>query len=469
MNQQKDHADSTSIFSDHPVRNEERRKVIGTVGRTIAALAAATAVDLPANAGASPLGGHHVAVEPPVVLRKQRLDTLAQQFYGVFNEGGILPAYSPGDHAARYDVELRRITTFTRIPETGERVKVSGLLATPSGLRGPLPVVSWQHGTILSFDQVPSNLMRLADTGYTLQDNVDSLETLFNLHRLAAQGYAVIAADYLGKGPYRDGRGEAYAVRAASVQCCHDVLDTGMSMLKALGIRASALLLNGWSQGAINTQWLGLALHRRGIRVDAAAAQSPFNNLPDSLRYWCGNLKFAPSDAKPYPALPAWLTPCLVVLLGSYRTYYKLPDLFDTAIRPQHRAFAEAYWRDYTLDAQMQRAMPPASEFLVEGFFERFTAQSNTSMLAHLSQNTTTYTRFDFPITFYYGSADEAVPPQLVQMAVAGGGPRIQGVQVQGASHRATFLSSLYGGGDAMGHAKTVPEWFDSVRGSRRA
>lgn len=468
MSQQEDHADNVSAFSDHPGHNEARRKVIGTVGRTIAVLAAATAADLSGNAGASTLGGQHVAVGQPVVLSKERLDTLAQQFYKVFNEGGVLPSYSQGDHAARYDVELRRITTFTRIPETGERVKVSGLLATPSGLRGPLPVVSWQHGTIFSFDQVPSNLMRLSDPHYALQDNVDSLETLFNLHRLAAQGYVVIAADYLGKGPYRDGRAEAYAVRAATVQCCHDVLDAGMSMLKPLGIRATTLLLNGWSQGAINTQWLGLELHRRGIRVDAAAAESPFNNLPDSLRYWGGNLKFASSGAKPYPAVPAWMTPCLVILLGSYRTYYKLPDLFDTAIRSQHRAFAETFWHDYVLTAQIQHDMPTASEFFVEGFFERFTAQNNTSFLSHLAHGSTIYTQFEFPVTFYYGAADEALPPQLVQMALAAGGPRIQGVEVQGASHRGTFLSSLYGGGNAMGNAKTVLEWFDSVHKSKR-
>lgn len=436
------------------------------MGRVMAAFAAATIAELPGEADAGVLGGRNIPAGQAVVLSKERLDALAQQFYGVFNEGETLPAYSPENFAARYDVELRRITTYTRVPETGERVKVSGLLATPVGLRGSLPVVSWQHGTILSFDQTPSNLMRLADPDYTLQDNVDSLETLFNLHRLAARGYALIAADYLGKGPYRDGRGEAYAVRAATAQCCIDVLDAGISMLKPLGIRASSLLLNGWSQGALNTQWLGLELHRRGIRVDAAAAESPFNDLPDSLRYWCGNLKFASAEAKPYSALPAWLTPCLVILLGSYRSHYKLPDLFDTAIRAQHRAFAEAYWQSYTLNAPQQHDMPTASEFLVEGFFERFTAQSNTAFLSHLAHNSTTYTQYAFPLTFYYGTADEALPPQLVQMAVAGGGPRIQSVQVQGASHRATFLSSLYGGGDAMGRAKTVPEWFDSTHQS---
>lgn len=96
----------------------------------------------------------------PVLVSKERLNALATKFYSVFNEHNILGPISADKHSARYDVELRRITAFTRVPETGERVKVSGLLAIPVGRKGPLAVVSWQHGTILSFDQVPSNLTR---------------------------------------------------------------------------------------------------------------------------------------------------------------------------------------------------------------------------------------------------------------------------------------------------------------------
>ncbi|WP_199752162.1 twin-arginine translocation signal domain-containing protein [Bradyrhizobium sp. RP6] len=136
-----------------------------------------------------------------VRISKERLNTLAAKFYAVFNEGSILPTSFADKHAARHNVELRRIVTSTRIPETGERVKVSGLLAVPAGARGALPVLSWQHGTILSFDQVPSNLLRLADQTYELRDNVDSIETLFNIQRFAGNGYAVVAADYVGKGP----------------------------------------------------------------------------------------------------------------------------------------------------------------------------------------------------------------------------------------------------------------------------
>jgi len=234
------------------------------------------ALALPAQKSRANLGG-------PVRVSKERLNALATKFYSVFNERNILAPISVEKHSARFDVELRRITTFTRVPETGERVKISGLLAVPAGKHGSLPVISWQHGTILSFDQVPSNLTRLEAESYELHDNVDSIETLFNIQRFAGNGYAVIAADYLGKGPYRNGRGEAYAVKDATVQCCLDILKAGLLELGKLGLRKSTLFLNGWSQGALNTQWLKQEMQRRRIKVAASATQSPFNNLPEAF------------------------------------------------------------------------------------------------------------------------------------------------------------------------------------------
>jgi len=413
---------------------------------------------------ASPARTSPAEASRPVRLSKERLDALAAKFHPVFNEDNVLGPFSAAGHAARHDVELRRLTASTRVPETGEQVEVSGLLAVPAGSHGPLPVVSWQHGTILSFDQVPSNLTRLEAESYELRDNVDSLETLFNIQRFAGNGYAVIAADYLGKGPDRDGRGEAYAVKDATVQCCLDVLQAGVRELEKSGLRPSALFLNGWSQGALNTQWLKQDLQRRDIKVAATAAQSPFNDLPNTFHYWSSPHSFIPSTEKSYPLPPAWIVPCLVVLLGSYRRYYGLADLFTTAIKPQYRAFAETYWSDYRLDAEVAKTMPPAADFLTDGFFERFTHDTNSKLLRRLADNSTTFWDYDSPIRFYYGLADEALYPGLVKMALASGGHDMQGVAVKGASHRGTFLASLYGDGSVLDGKSTVLDWFNSLR-----
>jgi hypothetical protein len=414
------------------------------------------------QASASPVQTAQADAGPPIRIARTRLDALAARFYPVFNEGNVLGAFSAERHGARYDVELRAFTTRSRLPQTGEPVEVSGLLAVPAGREGPVPVVSWQHGTILSFDQVPSNLTKLAAESYELRDSVDSLETLFNVQRFAGNGYAVIAADYLGKGPHRNGRDEAYAVKDVTVQVCLDVLQAGVYELERSGRRPSNLFLNGWSQGALNTQWLKQELQRRSIAVAATAAQSPFNDLPDTFHYWSSPQSFAPSTTVSYPPPPAWIVPCLVVLLGSYRRYYGLADLFETAIRPQYRAFAEKYWSDYSLDPQTAKTIPSAADFLIDGLFERFTHDTNSRLLRRLAANSTTFWDYDSPIRLYYGLADEALPPSLVSMALASGGRDMTGVPVKGASHRATFLASLYGDGANLNGQSTVLDWFNS-------
>lgn len=421
----------------------------------VAAAAAGTILPLRAQAPSGLPG--------PVRVTRERLDALVAKFFPAFNEGEILGPLSAGRHPARHDVELRRITTVTHIPETGEPVEVSGLLALPVGAGGRLPVVSWQHGTILSFDQVPSNLMRLGSDSYELRDEVDSIETLFNVQRFAGNGYAVIAADYLGKGPLRNGRDEAYIVKEATVRCCLDVLQAGLDELERAGRRPASLFLNGWSQGALNTQWLEQALRRRGTRVAATAAQSPFNDLPGTFRYWTAPNEYGPTTAD-YPRPPAWIVPCMILLLGSYRRYYGLGDLFETAIKPPYRAFAEKYWSDYRLDAEIAKAMPPAADLLTDGFFDRFTHDTNSALLRRLAANSTTFDDRGSPIRFYYGLADEALYPGLVTMALASGGRDMAGVPVKGASHRATFLASLYGDGTVLDGKSTVLDWFNSLR-----
>lgn len=433
----------------------DRRGFLGLVGAGLGWWSSGASAAPIAQPVASSLG-------PMVHLKRERLDALAAQFFPAFNHGNVVDPFSAERHRARYDVELRTLATFTRVPETGQRVEVTGLLAVPAGVKGRIPVVSWHHGTILSFDQVPSRLTQLGDPSYSVSDERDSLETLFNLHRLAGQGFAVIAADYLGKGPLRDARAEAYAVRDATVATCSDVLDAGLGGLRKMGLTPSALFLNGWSQGGANTQWMHQALRRRGVSVTASAAQSPFNNLVESLRFWTDQLPVA--DKVGYPAVPAWASLCLIILLGSYREYYRLPDLFRTAIKPQYREFAEKYWRTYRVDAEdLRKAPASAAELLVDGFLDRFTALPNSQFLAHAGANASFAYTYDRPFRFYYGLADEALHPSMMAVALATAGPMADAVAVPRASHRATFLASLYGEGPVTNGFSNVPDWFRSL------
>jgi len=452
----------SSDLSDQPddtaIEQPARRKVLGLLGAGLLSSGVASAqsvVSLP------PALAPSATVGKPILLARQRLDALAGEFFPAFNHGGILPAFSGELHGARYDVELRALSTYTTVPETGERVEVTGLLAVPAGAKGRIPVVSWHHGTILSFDQVPSNLLRLADPSYRVSDAGDSLETLFNLQRLAGQGFAVIGADYLGKGALRNGRGEAFAVRDATVETCCDMLDVGTTGLHQMGLQSSALFLNGWSQGGLNTQWVHQALRRRGVKIAASAAQSPFNNLAEALRYWTGQLPI--TDASTYPAVPNWASLCIILVLGSYREYYRLPTLFQTAIKPKYQQLAETYWQRYALSKDDIATAPTSVvDLLVDGFLDRFTAAPNSHFLEQVGRNCSTFHTYDSPFRFYYGLADEALHPSMMHLALATAGPHSDSVAVPGASHRGTFLASLYGEGDIVARRGNVPTWFRS-------
>ncbi|UZE49002.1 lipase family protein [Rhodopseudomonas sp. P2A-2r] len=384
-----------------------------------------------------------------------------RQGLSLFNKPTVLPSFDAQKDGARFDVDLHRIVTHTVVPETGERLKISGLLAVPAGIKGELPLVSWQHGTILSFDQVPSNLTRLADPAYELTDAADSLETLFDVQRFAGRGYAVIAADYVGKGPFRDGRGEGYAVKGVSVSTCIDILAAGQDAMRSLGHRSSKLFLHGWSQGALNTQWLHQALRAKSRPIAATAVASPFNDLNEAWSFWAGFQTFAlPRGVTSYPALPNWISLCMIVALGSYELQYKLTGLLRSAVRPEFQDMALNYWKDYQTDFDPNKAFPAGSDLLVPEFFDHATDDRNSAFLRHLAANRASYWNYDAPIRFHYGLADEAIHPAMVFRALAAGGRFASGVPVAGGSHRATFLAGLYGDASTLRGSDNLLKWF---------
>lgn len=404
----------------------DRRAVLAGLGAALAGAAAVRAVEATAY-----------SLEAETVVSAARLDAAVAEAFPLFNAGPALADFDAATQGAANAVKLIRIVTSITVPETGEVLDVTGLLALPANAEGPLPVVSWQHGTILSFDQVPSNLTRLADPDYVLSDDADSLETLFNIQRFAANGFAVIAADYVGKGPLRNGRGEGYVVKDVTVETCRAMLHAGLDALSSLGVTPTKLFLHGWSQGALNTQWLHQALRADGVDIAGTAVASPFNDLTQAFRYWSGRDSFAlPDGVETYPEMPAWVSLCMIVVLGSYELHYGLDGLIESAVRPEYRDMARNYWGDYALDFAPDAPFPTGADLLVDGFWDGFTDERNSAFLRHLAQNIASYWDYDRPIRFVFGLADEAIHPEMVARALSAGGENAIPVSVAGASHR---------------------------------
>lgn len=448
----------------------QRRSFLRHIGIGAATLATVSTTVRASDITASPKnsGSFNKASEPlldnKVVITKARLNELAALQHAIFNENNILKKFDATKQGAKYDVELHRITTYTTLPGSGQKAKVSGLLAIPVGVKGPLPVVSWQHGTILSYEQVPSNLTKVSDPNYVMQENVDSAETLLNVQRLAGNGYAIIAADYIGKGPYRDGRSEAYAVKDTTVQTCIDILDAGLTGLQQLGHQSSALFLNGWSQGALNTQWLTQELQSRGKKITATSVESPFNDLNESFQFWAGVETFPSTNSTPYPPMPDWISLCMIIALGSHQDRYGLKDLLRNAVKPEYQNLAVKYWSDYKMDFDKSKPFPSGSNLLIDGFFEKYTNDTNSTFLQLIANNRVTYWEYTSPIRFYYGLADQAIHPVMAKRPLPAGGKFTKGIPVKDGSHRGTFLASLYGEGSEIDNSSNLLDWYNTLK-----
>ena len=150
---------------------------------------------------------------------------------------------------------------YKTIDALGESQTIaSGALMVPTGIAGPFPMSSYQHGTIVRKDDVPS---------------MGSGETLIGV-LFSSTGFVTVMPDYLGLGespglhPYVHSKSEA----TASV----DMLRASKAVLDEIGVADNdQLFLFGYSQGGHATMALLQeieARHADEFNITAAAPMS---------------------------------------------------------------------------------------------------------------------------------------------------------------------------------------------------
>jgi dienelactone hydrolase len=197
----------------------------------------ATRVTLPLGTG---LGSqfYRVLAVPPTergkLLSTSSLGSLSTLQVNFLLQLGGIPV------AAQYGVEVVKIG-YETVDPWGGRTLATGVLAVPQGAPGLLPIVSYQHGTVMATNDVPSAdlAQRIPGIGF------------------ASQGYAAVLPDFLGLGdspgfhPYHHARSEATAAV--------DLLRAARAWCATAGVALGAeLFLCGYSQGGHAT----MALHR---------------------------------------------------------------------------------------------------------------------------------------------------------------------------------------------------------------
>lgn len=340
---------------------------------------------------------------------------------------GIPVTYSP----ARNAVRLYRVSYPSVVPERGNMpVTLTGLVAIPETGNTTVPLLSYQHGTVYGKQEVPSFPEH-------------SPETQLMLAQFAGQGYAVIGADYIGMGESTEPQG--YMVKASHQQATADLITAARSLLRAEGLADRHLFLSGWSQGGYVTMALLERLEAIGMPVTATATASAPIDLWAALS---GFLNF------PRPIDAPWITTIFILSAFSFETYYALPGLARSMIRPEHYDVCRQAYEGQAVDpARIPTDLRSliTAEYFDAGFF------TASAFGRQMAANDAYRWIIRTPVRNHYGEQDEAIRVGIGRLAMefqrAMGNDRVEAVSTGPTTHRGTF-------------ARAVPEWkswFDSL------
>jgi dienelactone hydrolase len=258
----------------------------------------------------APVRFYRVLAVPPAQRGQVLSSTLAQtlstnQIQFLFNFAGI--PLTP-----QYGVRLYKLV-YETIDVNGGRTRASGALAVPVGVGQPLPLVSYQHGTLTRTNDAPSFM--------SLSGEV-SVGVAF-----ATTGYAAAVPDLLGLG---DSPGlHPYHVSRAEASCCVDMLRAVRTFCATNGpALGNKLFLCGYSEGGHVTMSLLRDLEAYYMNEFQITAGAPMAGAYDLSGVTADD--FLSGRVQPNPYYFAYL-------LAAYQDVYRFaPTLADLLRAPYH-------------------------------------------------------------------------------------------------------------------------------------
>jgi len=336
---------------------------------------------------------------------------------------------------ATCSVKLYRVTYNTVNPDNRNAAeKASGLLALPDVPGRSCGLVLWSHSAELTAANVPSR----PDA---------SLEARLVIAALAAQGYAVLMPDYLGKGSFPGVH--PFFLAESEARAGGDLLRAGRKACAQLNVRLQPrTFLAGWSQGGQSTLALLRLLEERGDTTVRAAA--PVAGIYDLYLQWQAWL------TRPHsPLVPA----LMLYTLKAYEKHLRFDGLYARAVQPQYAAAATEAKRllDTDSGARAIRLTPANASELFAPAFRREAWLGDSPFYRALRRNEVYAWRPRTLVRFYYGQADDVVMPDQALLAAGymqGLGANVVAVPAgAGAGHGEAFLFAL----------REMKPWFDSL------
>jgi pimeloyl-ACP methyl ester carboxylesterase len=373
-------------------------------------------------------------VRVPAAERGKVLAAELKMLVGL-NEMRILFQLAQVPITPRYTVRLYKLT-YETISPLGGRTTASGALCLPELPGVPLPLVSYQHGTILETNKAPSSMD-------------PTTEVLVGIG-FATDGYAAVVPDYLGLGdspglhPYHHARSEATA--------CVDMLHAAKMACATNGFALSGkLFLCGYSQGGHATMAFLRELETgdsNELTVTACAPMAGAYDLSETTR-----LDSLSGRQQPNPYY-------FLYLLGAYQEVYKMaPSLPDMLAAPYDTVLPPLLSGNTSSDV-INAAMPSnPTDILKPEYLAEFNSNPRHPLRLALQDNDVYRWTPKSPLRFYHCGGDQDVTKANSEVAVAylhsvGREDVLLVDPVPTGSHTDCVQPSLLG----------AKAWFDSLR-----
>ncbi|NBC86924.1 MAG: alpha/beta fold hydrolase [Bacteroidetes bacterium] len=392
----------------------------------VAVLAAGCASDKESHPGDA-AGASNDASQDSTLVEAQRMGTIPVDML----KAQAPEAFVALKQRAAYDVDAYRVVYETEDLKTGETIEASGALFVPQA-DGPLPTISYQHGTIYPFEgdtKVPSNLAER-----TLEVALCRL--------LAAQGFVVAAPDYIGYGASQ-GRPHPYYLLESHAMTTWNLLRATAEVAGRQDIPLRGdVVLTGYSQGGSTSMALHRRMEARGdstFRVAASVNGSGVYHLPEFMASVLSteDLGVAQSDAGEQ-ILNVYLW-----VIDTYLDHYEDLD----------RSWADVVVSPYAAPLDTARsvfdvAVPPTPKTVFTSDFRSgIQTRRDSALVRVLEENSNYQWSPQAPVYMVHGTGDNIVP--FANARVAMQNMRERGVDtatlipVEGAGHGDTFSRYL--------------------------
>jgi pimeloyl-ACP methyl ester carboxylesterase len=313
------------------------------------------------------------------------------------------------------DVKVYKITYRTKDVDQNE-ITASGALLVPVSAQ-PLPVMSYQHGTLVDYNGAPS----LYQTGLEAR----GLATIFS-----SAGYIISVPDYIGYGVTQNME-HPYEHAPSLATASHDMLMAVKEFIHNNNILINdKLFLTGYSEGGTATMALHKYIEEKSdlqvtLSAPAAGAYNKTAFAMDVLQR-NENLTFLPN---------------FMWVIHAYNKFYKLNRSWSDFVNEPHAATLSAVAHPFRYSSAAITKNP--QELFTTAFKDGILNGTDIAFVNVLADNDIFDWKPKAPVRLYYGTADDYVFPlnsETAYEAMKARGADVTKVALYGLNHSSAFM-----------------------------